>query len=212
MRRKDFPGFIGAARAGALALGSLTLGAAAFGLGGCSREAAPPMQAAEAAPAVDLSRPCALLTPEMATQVSGMPYFRAMVVNAVSDDTVTCAHAVGAGGMQGLVRAIMHQPRAAGPAELRFAALCRGDAPSRLSRQGAPGPQAQAGPTLAAVGDAIPVTQGRICALSRGGYAILLDDRVMEVGYEQADGSMDPEISRLFAQAILNEAEAAPLP
>lgn len=210
MRRKDLPGFPGAAKAGAMVAGALAF---SLGLAACSRAPAPAAQAAEAAPeGIDLSRPCGLLTPEMATQVSGMPYFRAMVVNAVNDDTVTCAHAVGAGGMQGLVRAVTHLPRAAGPAELRFAALCRGDAASRLSRQTTPGLRSAPEPTVAAVGDSIPVTQGRLCALPRGGYAILLDDRVMEVGYEQADGSMDPEISRLFAQALLNEAEAVPIP
>lgn len=157
MRRKDFPSFSGFAVAGALALG----------LAACSQEPPAPAPRAEAAPPIDLSRPCALLTAEMATQVSGKPYFRAMLVNSVDQDTVTCAHAVGAGGMQGLVRAIVHLPRAAGPAELRYAALCRGDASSRLLRQSLRSMQAQTEPTVAAVGDTIPVAQGRICALPR---------------------------------------------
>ncbi len=202
MRRKDFSSFSGFALAGALALG----------LAACSEEPPAPAPRAEAAPPIDLSRPCALLTAEMATQVSGKPYFRAMLVNSVDQDTVTCAHAVGAGGMQGLVRAIVHLPRAAGPAELRYAALCRGDASSRLLRQSLRSMQPQTEPTVAAVGDTIPVAQGRICALPRGGYAVLLHDRVMEVGYEEGDGSMDPDISRLFAQALLNEADAVPAP
>jgi len=195
---------------------SLVLAAAlslsASGLSGCAQEPAAAPEAAAPPPGVDLSRPCALLTAEMATQISGRPYFRAMVVNSVDGDAVTCAHAVGAGGMQGLVRAIVHLPRATGPAELRFVALCRGDVVSRLSRQSIRGPLSQEGPVAATIEEAAPMNLGQTCALPRGGFAILLQDRVMEVGYEQADGSMEPEISRLFAQAILNKAEAPPAP
>lgn len=195
---------------------SLVLAAAlslsAFGLSGCGQDPEATREAQAPSPGPDLSRPCALLTAEMATQVSGRPYFRAMVVNSVDGDAVTCAHAVGAGGMQGLVRAIVHLPRATGPAELRFAALCRGDTVSRLSRQSFLNPPIQSGPDPATIDEAVAMDLGQTCPLPRGGFAILLQDRVMEVGYEQADGSMDPEISRLFAQALLNHANAGPPP
>lgn len=177
-------------------------------LAGCgSKAATPPPPAVATGP--DLSRPCELLTPALATSITGQPYFRAMVTNLVEDGTVSCAHALGGGGLQGLVRAVVHLPQAAGPAELRFAALCRGEITSRLLRQDGPltPPQTQARAEESA---GTTASGGNICALPSGGFAVLLSDRVMEVGYEEGNGTDDPVLSRRFAEALLRAAGPQP--
>jgi hypothetical protein len=139
----------------------------------------------------------------LAASVSGQQFFRTIVANSVERGAVTCAQAVGSGGLTGLVRAVVHLPQTTGPAELRFAALCRGEEPSRLQSTSMRRLEQVAPPPNVALSPVAPVTPlSGLCRLPEGGYAALLSDRVIEVGYEQADGSIDDAVSLRFAEAL----------
>ncbi len=181
---------------------------AVVALAACNPAQAPVAPTPVVSSGPNLSRPCELLTPSLVAEVAGQPFFRTINTNSVHEGAVTCVQAVGAGGVLGLVRAVVHLPQSTGPAEVRFAALCRGEETSRLQsttmrmiEQVAPPPPSGE----AAAPPASPVSS--ICHLPQGGYAALLSDRVIEVGYEQANGSINSAISLRFATA-LSEAAA----
>jgi hypothetical protein len=85
---------------------------------------------------------------------------------------------------------------------LRFAALCRGEEVSRLHSSTLrmieridPAPPAAESATP-------PPPVSSMCHLPQGGYAALLGDRVIEVGYQRFMGSIDDPVSLEFAIAL----------
>jgi hypothetical protein len=142
---------------------------------------------------VSLDRPCSLITPAVAEELSGRPHFRTLVADFVSGAHVTCAQAVGAGGVQSVARIVVHLPAGSASPELLFAGLCRGDLPSA-----APGAPVPPGAPPAAEGMAGEGRPG-ICIAPSGARVVLSGDRVFEAVWERSVGGIDPALSEALA-------------
>lgn len=165
--------------------------ACTLALAGCGRGREAPAAAQATGP--DLDRPCTVLTPSLAEATSEQPFYRTLVADYVEGDAVSCAQSVGKGGIQAVARLIVYLPREAGPAEVRFAALCRGETASRLS-------EPQSIVTVVTPGPSRPPQSlgPGMCRSGRGGIVVRLRERVAELAVEEGDGTInEPATTRL---------------
>ncbi|MFZ4121510.1 MAG: hypothetical protein ACOYKM_07580 [Caulobacterales bacterium] len=165
-------------------------------VGSCGRAPSAPPLGLVGTSAFD--RPCSILTPALATAVAQRPYFRTLSADLVEDNVVTCIQALGPGGVQAVAQVVVHLPLLSGAPEVRYVALCRGDAPSMLGAGRPDVPRIKANPGAHEV---TSMLQG-VCALPHGGMAVLLADRVLEVTVEGGDGMMQRELTERLAQAV----------
>lgn len=167
-------------RAGLALKAALAVWVWSFGAVGCAPR--PPSRAADPpAPSValeTLTRPCALLSPEETARALDLPFVRTLAADQVAGGAISCAQALGHGGIEAIARLSMPQASGAVAPELAFASLCR----------------PQAAPDVAA----LPPPPG-VCQKEDGGYAILFADRVGEAVVESASGVLLPDLSRVLA-------------
>lgn len=148
----------------------------------------------------DPNRPCTLLSREDASRILHQPFFRTIAADRVEDNTVKCSHAVGVGGLHGLVEAQIILPDPGEPAELAYVALCRARLDDTPKTDPDEAPYRVAGES---------VIHGRACRLAGGGYAILMADRILVATVRGSAGEIDEAGAERLA-AMLSRRVSAP--
>lgn len=138
--------------------------------------------------ALDIERPCSLLSMRDAEHLTGRRFYDIVANNRVDADRVRCAFAVGEGGISGMVQLDIYYPSPTFVPEVFWRAQCR--------------PGASAPPTRAA----------KACVTIDNAYAARLGDHVIVASVGREPGKIDQAVSLRFLnlityrlQGVLNE-------
>lgn len=188
----------------------------------CGR-GAPPAAPDEAAPgtefapaALDLDRPCTLVTAQDAANISGLQFYRTMAANLVEPHHVRCAQGVGAYGLHGMVELDVAFAAEGSSAQALFVSACQPLAPASpppaeptaIAVEGDGPAEVEQGATQSAeVEPPPPVIRGRHCVTHGGGYALLLPDRVLLMRVRESAGEIDAPATRRLASLVSRRIE-----
>ncbi len=162
------------------------------------------------AAALDLDRPCTLLTAQDAANISGLQFYRTMAANLVEPHHVRCAQGVGAYGLHGIVELDVAFPAEGSTAQALFVGVCQ---PTQLASPPAPAAMApeddhpveapvEAEAKAEVEAPSPPAISGRHCSARGGGYALLLPDRVLLMRVRESAGEIDAAASRRLASMV----------
>ena len=160
------------------------------------------------AAALDLDRPCTLVTAQDAAEVSGLQFYRTMAANLVGPGHVRCAQGVGAFGLHGMVELDVAFPAEGGSAQALFLRECRApDAPPAPAPAAmAPAPAIETSGVQQAADSESPAPppsiSGRHCLARSGGFALLLEDRVLLMRVRESAGEIDAAASHRLASLV----------
>lgn len=160
-----------------------------------------------AAAALDLDRPCTLVTAQDAANISGLQFYRTMAANLVEPHHVRCAQGVGAYGLHGMVELDVAFPAEGSSAQALFAGACQPLAPAPTATAVENDPVETAIETgdvqsAAEVEPPPPLIRGRHCPVHGGGHALLLPDRVLLMRVRESAGEIDAAASRRLASLV----------